>query len=167
MAVFYVFWLSGLSTVKSIFLWRLSGCGVVIAPVTWRSFCHRGIDVSLLVFHGWIWILFMDFGLIWTTQKFHRILCVWIQYVWIETKADDKYLCLMLRSKAACTFYSDFVYWTYSWEKWIFFNCEMTGNQVHNLAEFEFILQSRVSVLLPKNCILIYWSYTFLSLGLS
>ncbi|KAM8798016.1 LOW QUALITY PROTEIN: cerebellin-4 [Eudromia elegans] len=29
------------------------------------------------------------------------------------TKADNKYLCLMLRSKAACKIYSDFVYWTY------------------------------------------------------
>lgn len=113
MAVLDVLWLPGLSPVKSIFPWHPSRCGLILASVTWRSFCHHGSGGSLLLSHGWFWILSMDFGPIWTTQKFHRILCVQLQHLWTETRADDKYQCLRLQSKAACKIYSNFIFWTY------------------------------------------------------
>ncbi|XP_019365759.1 PREDICTED: cerebellin-4 [Gavialis gangeticus] len=44
----------------------------------------------------------------------------------LRLKADNKYLCLMLQSKAACKIYSVFIYWTY----WI-----------HGRSGFSFVLK--------------------------
>lgn len=108
-AVLDILWLPGLPPVKSIFPRCSSRCGLILVP--WRSFLSSWSDGSLLLPHGWFWILSMDSGPIWTTQKFHRVWCVQIRYLWPETKADNKYQRLRFRPGAACKIYSSFPSW--------------------------------------------------------
>lgn len=86
----------------------------VFHPWLKTKLCKEPWHGSLWLSHGWcFWILSMDFGPIWTTQKFHRILCAQIWNLWTETKAGDQNQCSRLQPEAACKIYPNSIPWPY------------------------------------------------------